>query len=256
MRIYITAISGFLGAALAEHLQARGHRVSGSTRRIMELGRPFDSTVFEGQDCVIHCAHDFGPGSAALNFEGTKAWMETAAAVGVKQQVFVSSHAARPDADSEYGLVKHQIESLFLKRGYTVLRPGLVTGPGGLYQRQKKALSRSAVIPMIGGGAQPVATISLEDFLRAAAAVIESKHAGAWNLFYEPMPTYREFVTKMCEGREVKFLSIPFGLALGLAQVAALLRLPVPVKPGQIRALEANRTSPWKSDLTRLLGQQ
>ena len=254
MRIYITAINGFLGAALAEFLRVRGHDVSGSTRRVMELGRPFDSTVFEGRDCVVHCAHDFTPGARDRNIQGTKAWMTTAAEVGVRRQIFVSSYAARPDATSEYGLVKHEIESLFVKRGHAVLRPGLVTGPGGLYQRQKAALLRSAIIPMIGGGAQPVATISLADFLQAAAVVIENNRTGPYNLFYEPMPTYREFVKEVRESRSTIFLPVPLPLALGLAHIVAALRLPIPVQPGQIRALASNATSPWKSDLEEILG--
>jgi nucleoside-diphosphate-sugar epimerase len=132
MRIFITAIGGFLGGALAEHLRSRGHEVAGSTRRTMQLGQPFDSTVFECQDAVIHCAHDFTPGAHDCNLAGAKAWMDTAAALGVRYQIFLSSHAARADAAAEYGRTKHEIERLFLDRGYAVLRPGLVTGAGGL----------------------------------------------------------------------------------------------------------------------------
>ncbi len=255
MRIYVTAINGFLGSALAQHLRTRGHQLSGSTRRVMELGRPFDSTVFESQDCVVHCAHDFAPGSSDRNIQGTKAWMKTAAELGVRQQVFVSSYAARPDAASEYGRVKYEIETLFLKRGYAVLRPGLVTGAGGLYQRQKAALLRSPIVPMIGAGSQPVATISLADFLQAATAVIEHNRAGPYNLFCEPMPSYREFVKQIREGRSTLFVPIPFPLALGLAHIVAALHLPIPVQPGQIRALASNATSPWRSDLEKLVRQ-
>lgn len=254
MKVFITAIGGFLGGALAAHLKARGHEVSGSTRRTMELDRPFDSTFFEGQDAVIHCAHDFSTGAAERNINGTKAWMETAAALGVRRQMFISSHAARRDAPAEYGRVKYEIERLFLERGYTVLRPGLVTGAGGLYQRQRAALLRVPVVPMLGQGRQPVAAISLEDFLRAAAAALERNCAGAFNLFHEPMPSYREFVQTVRNGRRTLFLPVPISLALALAQAADWLRLPVPVKPGQIGALAANESSEWKSDLPRLLG--
>lgn len=256
MKIYITAIGGFLGGALAEHLRGRGHEVTGSTRRVMELGRPFDSTVFEGQDCLVHCAHDFSPGAGERNIEGTKAWMKTAEALGVSRQVFVSSYAARPDAASEYGRVKHEIEKLFVKRGYAVLRPGLVTGAGGLYQRQKAALMRSPIVPMIGGGAQPVATVTLEDFLNAATIVIEKECAGAYNLFYEPMPTYRDFVKQVRAGQYTTFVPIPLRLALALAYVAQALRLRTPVTPGQIRALASNADSPWHSDLGAFAGKE
>jgi NADH dehydrogenase len=253
VKIFITAIGGFLGSALGRHLQSRGHAVTGSLRRTMELGRPFDSTVFDGHDVVIHCAHDFSPGARHRNITGTKAWMEVAAALGVRQQIFVSSHAARRDAASEYGRVKYEIERLFLDRGHAVLRPGLVVGDGGLYQRQRAALLRTPIVPVLAGGNQPVASISLEDFLAAATCVLEDKRTGAFNLFYEPMPTYRQFVSKVREGNQTLFLPISTALALTLAHVASWLRLPVPVKPGQIRALTENESSPWRSDLISLL---
>jgi nucleoside-diphosphate-sugar epimerase len=252
VRIFITAISGFLGDALAGHLRARGHGVEGSTRRVMELGRPFDSTIFEGQDAVIHCAHDFTAGAHDRNLAGTKTWMETAELLGVRRQIFLSSHAARSDAAAEYGRTKHEIERLFLDGGYAVLRPGLVTGAGGLYARQRAALLRTPLIPMLGDGNQPVATISLTDFLTAATIVLEEERTGAFNLFYDPMPTYRNFVRGVRESKPTLFLPVPIGVALGLAHLAEWLRLPVPVKPGQIRALVKNTSSPWCSDLDLL----
>jgi len=252
MRVFITAIGGFLGSALAAHLRARGHAVEGSTRREMELGRPFDSTVFENQDAVIHCAHDFTPGAFERNVIGATAWMETAAALGVRRQIFVSSYSARADATSEYGRAKQELETRFLKHNYAVLRPGLVAGPGGLFARQRAALLRTPVVPMAGGGAQPVAAISLEDFLAAAATVLEENRTGAFNLFYEPMPAYREFVRRVRAGKLTLFLPVPTGLALALTRAAETLRVPLPVKSDQIRALEANAGSLRVSDLATL----
>jgi nucleoside-diphosphate-sugar epimerase len=179
--------------------------------------------------------------------------METAAALGVRHQIFLSSHAARPDAAAEYGRTKHEIERLFLDRGHAVLRPGLVTGAGGLYARQRAALLRSRLVPMLGNGEQPVATVSLSGFLAAATVVIEEQRTGAFNLFYEPMPTYREFVRGIREGKDTLFLPVPMGLALTLAHLAEWLQLPIPIKPGQIRALAKNESSPWHSDLGLLV---
>jgi nucleoside-diphosphate-sugar epimerase len=254
VKIFVTAMGGFLGGALARHLEGRGHEVTGSTRRLMELGHPFDSTVFAGRDAVIHCAHDFAPGAQQRNVAGTKAWMEMAAQLGVQTQVYVSSYAARPDAAAEYGRTKYEIERLFLERGYAALRPGLVIGAGGLYERQRATLLRSRVIPMLGNGRQPVAAVSLEEFLAAAAVVIEEGRSGAFNLFREPMPSYREFVRGVRAGKRTVFVTVPIGLALALAGTAERLRLPFPVKPGQIRALTQNESSPWRSDLSALSG--
>lgn len=256
MKIFITAIGGFLGGALARHFEARGHTVTGSTRRTMELGRPFDATVFEGQDAVIHCAHDFAPGAQERNETGTKAWMETASAMGVDRQIFLSSCSAR--AASEYGRTKHEIERLFLASGHTVLRPGLVRGEAGLYARQRAALLRTPIVPALGGGMQTVATISLEDFLAAAEAALQlssEQLSRAFNLFDEPMPTYRDFVRSVRAGKPTFFLSMPAPLAIALATAAQFLHLPAPVKPDQIRALTGNETGGMRSALKELLAE-
>jgi nucleoside-diphosphate-sugar epimerase len=252
MRIFITGIGGFLGSALAAHLKARGHQVRGSKRSEMQLGEPFDAAVFAGTDTLIHCAHDFPAGARRKNVDGTRAWVDAASAQGVRLQVFLSSFSARPDADSEYGQTKFEMERMFR----TVLRPGLVIGDGGVYRKQRAALLRMPVVPVIGDGLQPTAVIRLEDFLDAATVVVEEERIGAFNLFYEKQPSYRDLVRtiKAEAGQRTIFLPIPASLALALARAAEALHLPLPVKPGQIRALMANQSSPWKSDLAGLLG--
>ena len=180
------------------------------------------------------------------------AWFLAAASQGVRLQVLLSSYSARADADSEYGLTKFEMERTF----QTVLRPGLVMGDGGLYRKQQAALRRLPIVPVIGDGQQPTAVIRMEHFLEAATRVIEEERAGAFNLFYEKQPSYRELVRAMKAGQRTIFLPIPAALALGLAGAAEALHLPLPVKPSQIRALLANQSAPWHSDLANLLPGQ
>ena len=271
MNIFITGIHGFLGGRMAAHLAERGHVVSGSARRPVEppgarriatmaLGEPFDEAVFEGGEVLIHAAHDFSKGARERgarerNLEGTRAWFEAAARRGVRQQIFLSSYSSRADSASEYGRTKYALEPLFLESGQTVLRPGLVIGPGGLFARQRGTLLRTPVAPIIGGGGAPTAVIGLGHFLEAVAAVVEPRRAGAFNLFYESRPTMRQFVraVKASAGQRTLCLPIPTGLALTLARAARALGLPVPVDPDQIRALAASRSAPWRSDLAALL---
>jgi nucleoside-diphosphate-sugar epimerase len=252
MRIFITGIGGFLGSGLAAHWSARGHEVRGSKRSEMQLAGPFDASVFGGIDAVIHCAYDFTPGARRKNVDGTHAWFLAAVAQGARLQVLLSSYSARADADSEYGQTKFEMERMF----QTVLRPGLVMGDGGLYRKQQAALRQLPIVPVIGDGQQPTAVIRMEHFLEAATRVIEEERTGAFNLFYEKQPTYRELVRAMKAGQRTIFLPIPAALALGLARAAETLHLPLPVKPSQIRALLANQSAPWHSDLANLLPGQ
>jgi nucleoside-diphosphate-sugar epimerase len=255
MKIFITGIGGFLGRSLAAHLTGRGHDVTGSKRTEMAIGGSFDRAVFTDMDCVIYCAHDFARGARRKNVEGTRAWFSAAVLQGVQRQVFLSSYSAGPDADAEYGRTKYEIERIFLESGQTVLRPGLVLGDGGLFHRQRTALLRTPIVPLIGAGMQPLAIIDLQCFLDAVAVVIEDERTGAFNLFYEKQPAYREFVRdlKSAAGQRTRFLSIPAPLALALARLAELLHLPIPVSPGQIRGLLKNSQAAWQSDLRALL---
>jgi nucleoside-diphosphate-sugar epimerase len=128
-------------------------------------------------------------------------------------------------------------------------------GAGGVYRKQRAALLRMPVVPVIGDGLQPTAVIRIEHFLDAATVVIEEERTGAFNLFYEKQPSYRDLVRaiKAEAGQRAIFLPIPAGLALALARAAEALHLPAPVKPDQIRALMGNRSAPWRSDLASLL---
>ncbi len=252
MNVFITGIHGFLGSAMAGHFRSRGHEVRGSARSgavVLRLGEPFDAAVFRGAEVVIHAAHDFTAGARERNLRGTRAWFEAAAGA---RQVFLSSYSARPDAASEYGATKYALEKVFLAAGQTVVRPGLVLGEGGLFAKQRAALRRMPVVPLIGGGRSPVAAVAIRHFLDALAVVVEQRREGAFNLFYEPLPSAREFARAVKGGRGWT-LPVPAGLALGAARLVEALHLPVPLNAGQVRALAANASSPWRSDLAELL---
>ena len=86
--------------------------------------------------------------------------------------------------------------------------------------------------------------------------MLEENRTGAFNLIYEPMPTYREFVSRVRAGKRTLFLPIPTGIALALTRSAEALHVPLPVRSGQIRALEANAGSLRISDLATLVLRQ
>jgi nucleoside-diphosphate-sugar epimerase len=262
--IFITAISGFLGSRLAASLSRRGHRVTGSIHRSpaagptvvrLALDEPFDAGVFRGCDALIHGAHDFTRGAYDRNVRGTVAWAEAAARAGVTRQVFISSPSAHEHAPSEYGQVKYTLEQWFIDRGHLVVRPGLVIGSGGLYARQRAALLRTPIVPLIGGGVQPTFVIGIDHFVDAVARVVETgTPRQAW-LFYDECPPMRTFVTavKQAAGQRATIIPIDAGIAIGLTRLGRALRLPIPVTPDQIRTLLSQPLTPPRGDLLRVL---
>ncbi len=258
MHIFITGVTGYLGRSLASHLVTKGHTVSGSSRREgvrLELGQPVNPRVFENVDVVIHAAHDFQHGAMQRNVEGTRAIFNAAKTSTVRRQMFLSSYSARADSRSEYGQTKYRTEQTFLDNGEVVLRPGLVVGNGGLFARQRIALLRTPVVPIIGNGAWPTAVIAIQHFLDATEALLLCGQPGDYALFYDERPTMRQFVTaiKTHAGQRFLFLPLPSSLAATLVRVARSLGIEVPADPDQIKALQLSHTAPWRSDLPALL---
>lgn len=265
MKIFITGVTGYLGRSLSAYLIAEGYRIAGSSRRAVtvpgvdmfhaELGDRIEPAMFKDCDAVIHAAHDFEPGSMNKNIEGTRAIRDAAASAEVRQQLFLSSYSARPDAESEYGRTKHQIERFFSDSGSVILRLGLVIGNGGLFARQRATLLRTPIVPLIDAGDYPVAVIAVSHVTAATEAMIRTGECGQRNLFYDPLPTMKEFVQAIKRHAGQRALLLPVGarLALAAVKIARSVGLPIPADPGQIRALQLNKGSQGASDLPALL---
>lgn len=131
MRILVTGVAGFIGAALAPLLRARGHDVVAGTR-----GGDWGSLA-AGCSAVVHLANiaHTSADRASLwkvNVEGTRRIAEQAAKAGARRFVYLSSiKAAAPD--DAYGESKLAAEAALAGVAGlepVILRPPLVYGPG------------------------------------------------------------------------------------------------------------------------------
>lgn len=258
MNIFITGIRGFLGSNLARTLEARGHRVLGSSSEAndiarLRLGESVDPAIFCDSDTVIHCAHDFQRGALERNMHGSRLIFQAA---GARRQIFISSHSAREDAVSEYGIAKYRVERLYLEAGQTVVRPGLVLGPGGMFGRHVRMVRCSRIIPLIDGGSHPVAVLALADFCLAMVKVVEAGGQMEENLFNSTEPTMRQIVETvlLLDGRRAVIVPVPYSLAAIAVNTAELLRLPLSFNSGSLRAMKLNRRRLHESSLRALLG--
>jgi nucleoside-diphosphate-sugar epimerase len=248
MRILITGSSGFLGSRLAVSFRERGHVVTGTARHPgpeqvrFVLGEDFERSLVSGFDEAIHAAHDFD--SAARTLEGTRKLFEAVQQGGATRQLFISSYSARPDAVSEYGQVKYALEQMFLDEGEAVVRPGLVIGNGGIFGRNLRTMITSPVIPLLNDGRDEVPVLSIGDAVRSIVLLVETRRAGAWNLFHPNIPTMRQIVDVVAAetGRRPLIVPVPAGIVLPAVRWAARLGIPLPFREDNIRSLEANRT--------------
>jgi nucleoside-diphosphate-sugar epimerase len=175
-----------------------------------------------------------------------------------RRRVFVSSHSAREDAAGQYGISKYRIERVYLGAGETVVRPGLVIGPGGLFGRTLRVIRNRRIIPLVDGGRDAVAVLAIADFCEATVNLIESGRRGACNLFNTAMPSMREVVDTVLrlEGRRALVLPVPYGLSLVAVKAAERLKLPLPFSAESLATLRLNRRPVHESDLLKLVNRQ
>ena len=191
MNIFITGIRGFLGSHLRAWVEAEGHRVHGGDPQL-RLGDPLPAPPADAE-ALIHCAHDFHKGSELTNVEGFR---DLFLATEGMRRIFVSSHSARPDAVTEYGIAKYRIEQFWQGDNAVIVRPGLVIGPGGRYAQQMRLLRKLPHVPVVDYGRDPVAVLPLEEFSAAIGKLLKTGTVSEYNLFITPMPTMRELVRK------------------------------------------------------------
>ncbi len=267
MKVFVTGIGGFVGSFLANHLRAEGHTVCGSARRAdnhqnivqLQLGEACSSSMFEGQDAVIHCAWDIRSSEASFNVDATRRVLASAKEANVRTQLFVSTLSALPTATTIYGRDKLAAESLFdLVGGDVVIRPGLIVGNGGLFRQTYDFVRTKPVIPLIGGGKFAVPLIAAPTLAQAVSHLLANRYPPRpCQLFHNRVPTQRELVEMVCRQRVWHriLLPLPSGLALTSLKLAERLHLNLAIKSANLEAALTNRINPADSDLAQVLGR-
>jgi nucleoside-diphosphate-sugar epimerase len=189
-RIAVTGASGFIGRHVVEAVTARADRA-------IPIARPYVrdnlAKAFEGVDAVIHLAgivsavreRDF----YAANVDATRIVADAAANAGARL-VHISSLAAAgpapaaaprreddpPAPITTYGLSKLEGERAIAAVAglrWTILRPGVVYGPGDRALRPLFRYARRGVMPLVGNDRAAYTFVFIADAVRTILAAVD-----------------------------------------------------------------------------------
>jgi nucleoside-diphosphate-sugar epimerase len=271
MTVAITGANGFIGSALVRHFSQRGCSVLALCRRPQDQS-PLPHTRFipfamaesireselEGGDVLIHCAfvpHAVGrPDATAINVRGTERLLEVTRRLGYAKFVFLSSLSVLQGARSHYARHKRELEGIFDLERDLIVRPGLTLGKGGLAQTIVRVIRTSRVVPLIGGGQQPVYTIGVDDLCSALHQMIEHGVSGAYSVAAPEPVTMRELYRGLADRAGVRctFLPVPYLPAFWALKAIEAIGIELSITTENLLGLEQLRVLDLAADLRAL----
>lgn len=266
--IIITGANGFIGEHLVQYFFENGWHVKALVRKIpveivrdvhyfeYDLEGNIDETVFDSTDYLVHCAYlkfDQNKNADEINLLGTKKILDVCRKKNVKP-LFLSSFSAHKDAESHYGKTKLACEKLFDLSKDVVLKPGLVIGKKGLAAELIKTINKSSLIPLIGGGLQPVQTIYIDDLCLIVEQAFERETVGLYHVAETnaiKMKILYEEIAKQLN-RKISFLPFPLSLLYFICKMAETIGLKLPVSSENVLGLKHLIKFDTKDDLKKL----
>jgi nucleoside-diphosphate-sugar epimerase len=266
-RVAITGATGFIGRHLTAHLTSRGVLVDAIQRPESRHAAPEGATVvpaaldaeslrpvFAQVDAVVHLAgvvsSTHARDLADVNVEGTRAVARAARDADVPV-IHLSSLAAagpappsapRVESDTPrpvtpYGRSKLEGErALAAERGlrWTILRPGVVYGPGDRALLPLFAWAGRGVLPLVGRATAAYTFVYVDDMVRAIVAALDRPATGDTLFVGHPQPVATRALLEDIRsvlGRGAVIVPVPMILtrlaALGGDVAGALLGRPM-----------------------------
>jgi nucleoside-diphosphate-sugar epimerase len=272
--VAVTGASGMLGRHLCASFSGRGWEVRALVRspaaftdappRVTvgrcDLPEAIDESLLDRASALVHCAYATRATDRVearhVNEEGTLRILDASRRAGIPRFVFISTVAANPDAPNYYARSKHTLERLLDPERDLVVRPGLIISKHGqgLFQQMRDITRRTHLVPLFGGGKQPLQTVHVDDLCEAIARALERGLTGALNVA-EPEPVcLAEFMRMLSDRLQVRclFLPLPFAVVLAAVRVFEALRLPFPLRSESLLAVKGLQQLPVEEDLRRL----
>ena len=263
--IAVTGGTGFIGRVVVDALCEAGHRVVVLARghrafeprprvelRRCDLAEPVDPALLEGCELLVNLVgikREDAISFARAHVELPLELADRAEAAGMARMIHVSvAGADQPSPRGGYMQSKAEGEQALRARegelAITILRPGVVYGPGDDLVRNLTDSVRSApVFPAPGGGRSPIAAVCVDDVALAVVRCIEREASAgrSYDIVGPEQLELRELLTRVAAHPEVarRCLALPMPLALmtpAAAVIEAVMSDPL-ITPSQLGLL-------------------
>ena len=275
--VAVTGAAGFIGRSLCARLTRAGLRVHAFVRdppaswpvpleaasiRLFQADLPerLDREALAGAHAVVHCAYATRETdqerARRVDEDGTRVVLEASREAGVPCFAFLSSQSAHEHATSYYGRSKLALERLLSPERDLIFRPGLVLGRGGagLFERMCGWVRGARVVPLFGGGRQPLQTVLIDDLTEAILAALTRRLTGRFTVA-EPRPIVLGAFLRLLAARlgaRPAFVPLPLAPTVLALETLEALGLRLPVGSENLRGLACMRADPTAEDLIRL----
>ncbi len=242
LNIVITGANGFIGDYLTKYFSSKGHQVYALVHHLYKQApknvkyRAFDLHSFgsdvipDNTDIVVHAAYIPYIKSITnknINQIASIRLYNIAKRKKVSKFIFLSSLSASKHAISEYGKSKFKISKAINKETDLILKPGLVIGNGGLYNRIETLIKNSLFVPLIGGGNQQIQYILIDNLAKLIDNSILYNITGEYNVAYKTPIKMKDLYLHITKSIDKKIILLPFpylfaDIAFGLINILKL----------------------------------
>jgi nucleoside-diphosphate-sugar epimerase len=240
-KVIVTGANGFLGNSLIDFLQQSGYETIGWVREpllhkncsLFSINNLAETSWPEKADALIHCAWIYfaqDPQSDKKNLDAVE-YLSTECRKRGIHFIFMSSFSAHSESISHYGRTKYEAETMLMQSDASIIKPGLVLGDGGLFQRIMKLVRTGVPLPLPGSGKQLVQTIWVEDLCKIILHLIDTHHTGIIALAHHQPISLREFYAQMkhLAGSRSFIISLPFQILVWISLLIKAIGFTPPI---------------------------